>query len=56
MKNQMIKAPIEATSKKPYLSAKLTRIKIDNEISLVMSSESQVPPPEFIRLLLLVHA
>jgi hypothetical protein len=40
-----------SASKKPYVAAKVTKVQIDHEISLVMSSESPMPPPEFIRLM-----
>lgn len=53
MKKQIKSAPIQGpTSKKPYVAAKVTSVQIDHEISLVMSSESPIPPPEFIRLIM----
>lgn len=45
--------PIQSfVAKKPYVAAQITIVKIDQEISLVMSSESPIPPPEFIRLIM----
>jgi hypothetical protein len=53
MKKQSKPAPIQGpASKKPYVAAQVTRVQIDHEISLVMSSESPIPPPEFIRLIM----
>ena len=53
MKKQSKPAAIQGlASKKPYVAAKVTSVQIDHEISLVMSSESPIPPPEFIRLIM----
>jgi hypothetical protein len=53
MKMERKSVPIQSSvAKKPYVAAQITIVKIDHEISLVMSSESPIPPLEFIRLIM----
>ena len=52
MKKQIKQKAVQVNMpKKTYVPPRVTSVQIDQEISLVMSSESQIPPPEFIRLM-----
>jgi hypothetical protein len=48
-----VKHQAQVKSKRPYSAPEIEVIQIDQEIALVMTSESPLPPPEFLKLPLL---
>jgi hypothetical protein len=44
------KKQANAKSKRPYVAPLIEVVQIDKEVALVMTSESPLPPPEFLKL------